>query len=107
MERPEGPARLWLLGVADTSIVGAEPTWVEHMPGRPPVAMALGHVLQPITPVAVVGKPTNLSSLPGDGEILIGYGVRENALGSQRRCDLGAEHCGHSNPKNPAMPRVS
>lgn len=80
--RPSDPARVWLLGIADYGVVGARPTWVEHVPGRAPVALAMGQRLEPITRLTIIDTPMDLSALAGDGEVAVGYGLRENVAGS-------------------------
>lgn len=80
--RPSDPARVWLLGIADHSVVGASLTWVEHVPGRAPVALGLGQRLEPITPLTIIGTPMDLSAFGKDAEVAVGYGLRENVAGS-------------------------
>ncbi len=72
---PDSPGKLWFSGGELPDMPNYTPaTWYEYAQ-QGPVAYFSG-TLNPIIPVNVMSRPTDLSSLSG-GRVRIGYGIRE------------------------------
>ena len=74
---PSMPGATWFSSGETPSAAGFKPaSWRSY--SEHGVTAVYSGVLNPVTPVNVVSKPVDLSSLEG-GKITIGYGFRENA----------------------------
>ena len=53
--------------------------WVAYDPNTNPVASYSSGTLEAILQVPIIPQPTDLTALSGDGELYVGYGLRNNA----------------------------
>lgn len=73
------PGKLWLFGFSmNNTGVTTSPNWIQYDNKQTPMVYAMGQSISAITKINIIGKAINLRQFEGDGEILIGYGLRNN-----------------------------
>lgn len=71
--------KLWLFGFSVSNAGVTTPSnWVQYDKKQTPVVYAMGQNISAVTKINIIEKAVNLQALEGDGEILIGYGLRNN-----------------------------
>lgn len=73
------PDNLWLFGFNMSNTGNAtRSSWVQYDKKQAPVVYSMGQYIPAITKVNIISKAVNLRQLEGDGEVLVGYGLRKN-----------------------------
>ncbi len=73
------PERLWLFGFSmNNTGFTTPPNWIQYDNKQKPMVYAMGQSISAITKINIISKAINLRQFEGDGEILIGYGLRNN-----------------------------
>ncbi|MEQ1636476.1 MAG: hypothetical protein ABL903_07275 [Methylococcales bacterium] len=77
--RKSAPEQLWLFGFRwDVNAIAAQPGWVQYDQKQVPLAYAMGQLLPAANTMHILDQPMNLTQFEGDGEVLVGYGLRDN-----------------------------
>jgi hypothetical protein len=83
LRRRSAPDKLWLYGFSlDASGRVSSLDWRLYDGQSVPMAAEMGQSFSAIHTVDILPRATDLTSLAGDAELLLGYGVRNNAVGS-------------------------
>jgi hypothetical protein len=79
--QPSAPDELWLYGFGrDSAGFGTRRTWVQYDEKQVPVQYSRGQILPATTNVRILAKPKDIRQFKGDGEVLVGYGLRKDSV---------------------------
>lgn len=85
--RSSDPNSLWLYGytVNPSTGFGTPSDWVQFDAAKVPPTYAMNQSLQPVMSVNAFPAPMDLRRFDGDGEVLVGYGMRSEGSNSSPR----------------------